>query len=160
MDPAQVRRADQQPVEGLRDEPAAEQDLDIVDRPVGEALDREVDDARARRRRAGSGRDPAARTRADRIGLTAIASGTPPARCPGPTAAGRRSLTTPPVRELRPVAAPARSSGSGVPISAAVGQRLRAVPDARQRGPATRLGDGADEALALLVLLDLQVHAR
>ena len=50
VDPGQVRRTGKQAIERLGDEPAAEQDLDVVDRAVGEPLDREVDDARAGRR--------------------------------------------------------------------------------------------------------------
>ena len=39
VDPGQLRRAGEQPIERLRRQPAAEQHLDVVDRPVGEALD-------------------------------------------------------------------------------------------------------------------------
>ena len=49
-------RAGEEPVERVGGEPAAEQHLDVVERPVGQALARDVDDPRARAPPPGSGR--------------------------------------------------------------------------------------------------------
>ena len=48
VDPAQVRAARQQAVEDRRRQRSAQQDLDVVERRVGEALERDGDEARAR----------------------------------------------------------------------------------------------------------------
>ena len=49
MDPGEAGGAGDEPVEGLRAEPPAEDDLDVLDGAVGQALDREVDDPRSGR---------------------------------------------------------------------------------------------------------------
>ena len=50
VDPRQVRRADQQAIEGVGGQPAPEHDLDIVERAVGQALDGDGDEASPGRR--------------------------------------------------------------------------------------------------------------
>jgi len=38
VDPGEVRRAAEEPVEGIGAEPAAQEDFDVIDRTIGEAL--------------------------------------------------------------------------------------------------------------------------
>ena len=45
VDPGQVRRADQQAIERIRRQPAAEHDLDVIERSVREPFDRDHDES-------------------------------------------------------------------------------------------------------------------
>src|SRR6185503_279364 len=88
-------------------------------------------------------------TRAERIGLTAMASGTPFGPRPGPadvlTGRSRQDPRDPPLR-LRDLLGRR--------------ERLGAVPEPGEGRAALGLRNGPHELLALGVLLELEVHAR
>ena len=129
VDPRQPRRAGQDPVERVRAEPAAEHDLDVVERPVGEPLDRHRDDGRAGR----GGADPLEVARAIAGGQDRAerdrASGAPPGPEPGPA------------RPRPPSLMPAAVEDAGDPALggldlAVARQRLGAGPERRRARPA------------------------
>ena len=152
MHPGQLRGSREQPIEGVRFQPAAEHDLDVIDRAVGEAFDghrhqpgagrrgadplevaRPVAGRQDRAQRDGRGRTAraAAGSRAGHDALAGAAGG------PSRTRAIQRSGCS---------ISPSRGNVSG--------PSQRRASAAFPRASAI----GADEDLALLVLLELEVH--
>ncbi len=160
MDPLEARRADQQAIERLGAQPAPEHDLDIVDGAIRKALDRDHDEARIRR----GGADPlevarAVARRQDRAQGDGRRGTLRPA--PGPRGragrgrahgiAGGMAAGASRTRRIQRVGSGISSSRGSV--SGPSQSRVSAA------GP-SGIGDGADERLALLVLLHLEVHPR
>ena len=160
VDPLEARRAGQQPIERVGRQPAAEQHLDVVDRTVGQALDRDASRAAPRARRPGSARGRASGSAPTGSGVRAIAVGAPPGPLPGPAAGRGRSVALIGGHRLAGASSMTRAiQRSGSSISPSRGSVSGPSHSRRSAAGPPASAMARTNALALLVLLHLQVHA-
>ena len=146
---ARLRRPGQQPVERVGAEPAAQHDLDVVERAVGEALDRDGHEPRARAPRPGSARGRASGSAPTGSGSGRWPSGAPPGpatragagrvRGRSPSAARRRRRGPGAIQRSGASISPSRGSVSGPSHSrvSAAGPRASAMARTNARPSCT-----------------------